>query len=199
MRISGGIMLVSVLLLASGCARTGVTMFPGEKGEAGAVAVLDPATGKDVAILDTANTRSGIGKDGKVSTKALSADDVSRRYGALLSDVPEPPKLFVLYFKEGSTDLVDESNALVPELFDEMRRRPGVDVQIVGHTDSVGDGASNDILSTKRAEQVQEMLVKMGMARDIVRATGRGEREPIEPTGDNVASLFNRRVEVFIK
>ena len=43
------------------------------------------------------------------------------------------------------------------------------------------------------------MLVAMGMMPDIVRSTGRGEREPIEPTGDNVASLFNRRVEVYIK
>jgi outer membrane protein OmpA-like peptidoglycan-associated protein len=117
----------------------------------------------------------------------------------LFAQVPEAPKLFVLYFREGSTDLIDESNALVPELFEEMKRRPGVDIQVVGHTDTVGDPALNDSLSAQRAQIVRAMLVSMGMMPDLVRASGRGEREPIEPTGDNVASVFNRRVEVYIK
>lgn len=198
MRI-GGALLIGLLVFTTGCARTGVTMFPGEKGEPGAVAVLDPKTGADVAVLDKANSRNGITGGRSVSARSVSADVLNARYGDLLSQVPEQPKLFVLYFRQGSTDLVDESNALIPELFQELRRRPGVDVQIVGHTDTVGDGAANDALSVQRAQSVAAMLVAMGMASDIVRSTGRGEREPIEPTGDNVASLFNRRVEVFVK
>ena len=195
----GGAVLVALLVLTTGCARTGVTMFPGEKGEAGAVAVLDPKTGEDIAVLDTPNSRTGVSGGRSVSMKAMSADALNAKFGDLLAQVPESPKLFVLYFREGSTDLVDESNALIPELFEEMKRRPGVDVQIVGHTDTVGDGGANDALSIKRAQSVQLMLVAMGMMPDIARSTGRGEREPIEPTGDNVASLFNRRVEVYIK
>ena len=195
----GGAVLVILLVLTTGCARTGVTMFPGEKGELGAVAVLDPETGADVAVLDTPNSRTGVNGGRSVSMKAMSADALNAKFGDLLSQVPEVPKLFVLYFREGSTELVDESNALIPELFEEMKRRPGVDVQIVGHTDTVGDGGGNDALSVKRAQAVQLMLVAMGMMPDIVRSTGRGERELIEPTGDNVASLFNRRVEVYIK
>ena len=198
MRI-GGVVLVALLVLTTGCARTGVTMFPGEKGESGAVAVLDPKTGADIAVLDTPNSRTGVSGGRSVSMKAMSADALNAKFGDLLAQVPESPKLFVLYFREGSTDLVDESNALIPELFEEMKRRAGVDVQIVGHTDTVGDGGANDALSIKRAQSVQMMLVAMGMMPDIVRSTGRGEREPIEPTGDNVASLFNRRVEVYIK
>ena len=195
----GGATLLAMLVLTTGCARTGVTMFPGEKGETGAVAVLDPATGADITVLDRPNSRNGITGGRSVSMKSVSADALNARYGDLLSQVPEQPKLFVLYFQQGSTDLVDESNALIPELFQELKRRPGVDVQIVGHTDTVGDGSANDALSVERARSVSTMLVAMGMAEDIVRSTGRGEREPIEPTGDNVASLFNRRVEVYIK
>jgi OmpA-OmpF porin, OOP family len=198
MRAGGGL-LIAIALLTSGCARTGITMFAGEKGEPGAVAVLDPATGADMALLDKPNSKTGVtnGKPGKA--RLMSAEAANRRYGSLLSEMPEPPKLFVLYFREGSTDLVDESTALVPELFQEMKRRPGADIQIVGHTDTVGDGSANDALSIQRAEIVQAMLLKMGMPQDIVRATGRGEREPLEPTGDNVASVFNRRVEVLVK
>jgi outer membrane protein OmpA-like peptidoglycan-associated protein len=196
---AGGLIISGLLLTVSGCARTGVTMFAGEKGEAGAVAVLDPVTGKDLAVLDRPNSRTGIANGKPGAAVAISSDVAKRRYGDLLGDMPEQPKLFVLYFQEGSTNLVDTSTALIPELFQEMKRRPGVDIQIVGHTDTVGDATLNDNLSIKRAQQVQAMLVAMGMSPDILRATGRGEREPLEPTGDNVASVFNRRVEVFVK
>jgi OmpA-OmpF porin, OOP family len=200
MRAGGSPLIVALLIATTGCARTGVTMFAGEHGENGAVAVLDPKTGVERGLIDRANSRAGIAAgQKKVTARALSQAEADRRYGALLADIPEAPKLFVLYFREGSTDLIDDSNALVPELFQEMKRRSGADVQIVGHTDTVGDGPANDALSVKRAEQVQAMLVAMGMAPGIVRATGRGEREPLEPTGDNVASIFNRRVEVYVK
>ncbi len=199
MKTGGSLLLIALSLAAAGCARTGVTMFAGEKGEKGSIAVLDPKTGADLAILDQANRRTGItnGKPGAAKLMTQAASD--RRFGELLSNVPEQPKLFVLYFQEGSTSLVDQSNSLIPELFQEMKRRPGVDIQIVGHTDTVGDATANDTLSVQRAKIVAEMLTKMGMAPDILRATGRGEREPLEPTGDNVASVFNRRVEVYIK
>lgn len=191
--------ILSLALATAGCATTGVSLLSNEKGETGAVAVLDPVTGQDIAVLDQPNSRSGVSGGRSVSTKVISDDQMKGRYGDLLAALPEQPRLFVLYFREGSVDLVDESNALVPELFEEMKRRPGVDVQVVGHTDTVGNPESNDALSVKRAQQVREMLIRLGMDVSIVRATGRGEREPLEPTGDEVASLFNRRVEVLVK
>jgi outer membrane protein OmpA-like peptidoglycan-associated protein len=196
--------LMALALLASGCAsRTGISLLPGEatpngNKPVGAVAFLDPETGADLGVVDTANARAGV-KGGKVAVKAMSDADMKARYGDLLAAMPEPPRLFVLYFKEGSTELVDESTQLIPDLFDEVKRRPGVDVQVVGHTDTVGEGTSNDALSVKRAEEVRARLVSMGLAPDLVRATGRGERELVEPTPDEVASLFNRRVEVLVK
>ncbi len=196
--------LIALALLASGCAsRTGISLLPGEhtaKGDkpVGALAVLDPVTGEDLAVLDAANATAGIsGKS--VKRKDMSAEAMQAKYGDLLASMPEPPRLFVLYFKEGSTELVDESTQLIPDLFDEVKRRSGVDVQVVGHTDTVGDGAANDALSVKRAEQVAERLVGMGLDSSLVRASGRGERELVEPTADDVASIFNRRVEVLVK
>lgn len=196
--------LLALALMASGCAsRTGITLLPGEatsKGEkpVGALAVLDPVTGQDLAVLDAAN--SGAGVAGRsVKARTMSADSVAAKYGDLLAAMPEPPRLFVLYFKEGSTDLVDESNQLIPDLFEEVKRRPGVDVQVVGHTDTVGDGGSNDTLSQRRAEEVRQRLITMGLEGGLVRASGRGERELVEPTPDEVASIFNRRVEVLVK
>lgn len=198
------LLIISAALAIAGCARTSLSMFPGEKNAAGgsnptgAVAVLDPVTGEDVSLVNQANSRSALGKR-KVSTKTLSATQMNARFGALLSSMPEQPKLFILYFKQGSTELVDESGALLPDLFSEVKRRPGVDVQIVGHTDSVGEAGLNDSLSVKRAQEVKALLATLGLPSEIVRATGRGEREQRETTADGVPSELNRRVEVYVK
>ena len=193
------------LLALTGCAQTGVSLLPGEidpltgkQNPTGGVAVLDPDSGSDVAVIDQANSRSGVRKR-HVSVKAMSAEKLDARYGALLATLPQPPRLFILYFKEGTTDLVDESNALLPDLFAEVKTRPGVDIQIVGHTDTVGQEADNDSLSIQRAGEVKVMLAKLGLDGEIIRATGRGERELRDPTGDEAPSALNRRVEVYVK
>ena len=197
-------LLFLTALIVTGCARTNVSMFPGEANgvggvnPTGAVAFLDPETGADIAVVDQANSRSAGGKR-RVSTKALTPAQMQKRYGVLLAMVPEPPRLFILYFKQGSTELVDESGALIPDLFSEVRRRPGVDVQIVGHTDTTGAEGLNDSLSVKRAEEVKSLLATMGLDATITRATGRGERDLREPTADEVSSELNRRVEVYVK
>lgn len=193
------------LLALTGCAATGVSLLPGEinpqtgqQNPTGGVAVLDPETGADVAVIDQANSRSGVRKR-HVSMKAVSPDKLDARYGALLATLPQPPRLFILYFKEGTTDLVEESNALLPDLFAEVKARPGVDIQIVGHTDTVGQEADNDTLSIKRAGEVKAMMAKLGLDGEIIRATGRGERELRQGTPDETPSALNRRVEVYVK
>ncbi|MFM9851907.1 MAG: OmpA family protein [Sphingomonadaceae bacterium] len=197
-------LIIIAALLITGCASTRLSMFPGEKNAAGgvnptgAVAVLDPETGEDMAIIDQANSRSGLGKR-KVVTKTLTPEQLNSRYGALLASIPEPPKLFILYFKQGTSDLVDESGLLLPDIFAEVKRRPGVDVQIVGHTDTTGAEGLNDTLSIKRAEEVKAMLAARGLDATVVRATGRGERELREPTADETPSELNRRVEIYVK
>ncbi len=196
--------LAFALLVLTGCAATGVSMLPGEIGadgkqrDTGAVAVLDPETGADVAVLDQANSKSGV-RQRHVSMKAMTPEKLNARYGALLATLPQPPRLFILYFKEGTTDLVDESSALLPDLFAEVKTRPGADIQIVGHTDTVGQEADNDQLSIKRASEVKVMLAQMGLDGEIIRATGRGERELRDQTPDETASALNRRVEVYVK
>jgi outer membrane protein OmpA-like peptidoglycan-associated protein len=194
-------LLVSAL---AGCASTGVSLLPGEIGadgkqkETGAVAVLDPQNGTDMAVLDQANSRTGVNKR-RVVMKSVAPEKLNARYGALLATLPQPPRLFILYFKEGTADLVDESSALLPDLFAEVKTRPGVDIQIVGHTDTLGQEADNDQLSIKRASEVKVMLAQMGLNGDVIRATGRGERELRDQTPDETTSALNRRVEVYVK
>lgn len=72
-------------------------------------------------------------------------------------------------------------------------------VHVVGHTDSVGSDASNQSLSERRAHSVIDYLGSAGVARDRLRAEGRGETEPRATNATEAGRQLNRRVEVFVK
>ena len=80
-----------------------------------------------------------------------------------------------------------------------LRQYPNSTVQVIGHTDSVGSDAANDLLSRQRAEVVRTAFAARGLAADKVVTVGRGKRELAVPTGDGVAEPRNRRVEILVR
>lgn len=177
-------------LALAGCASDKVALLADEGGGVGKVAVLDPASDAERGQLTVANTQAGLG--GTVRPHPLTTN-----YDALLAAMPAAPKVFDLYFVEGTTQLTPESQ---PTL-DELRKivTPTTDVQITGHTDTTGDAASNDQLSLDRAIQVRAALVAQGLPVANAKVTGRGERDLRVPTGQGVSEPANRRVEVIIR
>ncbi|MBV9994267.1 MAG: OmpA family protein [Caulobacteraceae bacterium] len=177
----------------AGCAGPQVALLDGEGGApAGAVAVLDPATGAERGQLAEANTEARLRGGGGVRARPLKAD-----YGALLAAMPAPPQVFTLYFVEGTTELAPDS---LPTL-EALRRAigPTSEVQITGHTDTTGDPASNDRLSLDRAVEVRSALVADGLPVGSAKVTGRGQRELKVKTGPGVSEPANRRVEVIVR
>lgn len=69
-------------------------------------------------------------------------------------------------------------------------------VNIVGHTDSVGAESYNQALSERRAEAVKQFLIGRGIDAGIIRATGKGESEPVADNGTEDGRGQNRRVEI---
>lgn len=193
---------VAIFLLAGCAGRTGVSLLPGEidalgaQNPTGAVVVLDPGSGTDIRVIDQANSQSGI-RGGNVSVKAVSVAALEAKYGDLLAALPSQPKSFTLYFQQGSTELVDPS--VIDAVLAEIKSRTGADIQIVGHTDTTGEGPLNDTVSEKRAEAVKALLIARGVDPAIARASGRGERELRIKTEDNVENAENRRVEVIVR
>jgi outer membrane protein OmpA-like peptidoglycan-associated protein len=204
--------IIAAALALTGCAGTKVSLYDGEEScfdtatqktvrcPTGSVAVLNDETGGDIALIDQAFSR-GSAKATRASVKNVKPDTLTRKYGRLFEDMPKPPLKIILYFKN-DTDLVDDSRSLITSLFDEIKARPGADVEIIGHTDSLGEGDLNDRLSRDRAILVQSLLAGEGLDSKVVAvvAGGRGEREPINNVGmDETFSPLNRRVEVFVK
>lgn len=72
-----------------------------------------------------------------------------------------------------------------------------IKLYIVGHTDTVGDAASNRTLSLRRAEAIARYFRKKGVTIPIL-YTGFGEERPLVPTPDETDEPRNRRAEYII-
>jgi len=69
--------------------------------------------------------------------------------------------------------------------------------RIEGHTDTVGDAASNQALSERRAAAVRTFLMqRFNVDAARLTAVGMGESQPLVQTGDEVAQPRNRRVQI---
>jgi OmpA-OmpF porin, OOP family len=176
--------------------KTLVVLLPDGNSPNGAMAV---GQGSTITVLDTPLTAAKVGSDGRVEKVNITQEEVEREFSEALAAIPLEPVSFTLYFEEGSTSVLSISKDTLQKIFEEVAKRQASEVQITGHTDTVGDAADNDKLSTQRAEAIKEMLISKGLKSNFIRAVGRGERELLVSTPDNTNEPKNRRVEVLIR
>lgn len=102
-------------------------------------------------------------------------------------------------FDTGSALLRGDLRDDLVALADNLNAFPDTTVDIIGHTDNVGDAGSNQRLSTRRAEAVYEVLLNAGVDGARMRAIGRGESEPKASNLSAEGRAANRRVEIIIR
>jgi outer membrane protein OmpA-like peptidoglycan-associated protein len=189
---------ISSAVALAGCSHSSMVLLPDEDGGHGEITIRKADGSGAGTIVNEPNTRATL--DGAQPTvHPLGAKGLKPEEAALVSALPPPPKSFTLYFLEGTTEMTAASVPVLDQLRAEIARRPGAEVQVTGHTDTVGSDDDNDKLSLKRAEEIRDLLASKGFDRSIMTAVGRGERELKLPTGDNVSSPINRRVEVIVR
>lgn len=71
-----------------------------------------------------------------------------------------------------------------------------VNIEVAGHTDSMGSDAYNMKLSRQRAEAVRNFLISRGVAADRLTAKGYGESQPVADNATEEGRFKNRRVEL---
>lgn len=169
-----------------------VTVLPSADGHIGTV-VVQRGDERQVLNQPYATTRNG------EAVAVLSPDEVKKEFGATLQALPARPTIFLLYFVTGTDELTEESKGDLQRILDELKQRPVPDVYVIGHTDTVGELKGNDQLSAQRAETVKSFLVGIGIPAERIETAGRGKREPIVPTGDNIDEPKNRRVEINVR
>lgn len=120
-------------------------------------------------------------------------------FGAALVAMPAEPYYARLYFILDKDQLTADSKAEAEQIYQQITGRQNVEIIIVGHTDTAASSAYNDALSLRRAEKVRQNLIDAGVAADIIRASGMGERDLLIETPDNTPQPENRRVEINVR
>jgi len=189
------IALAGALLVACAGPKETVVLLPSPSGQDTALTVTQ---GSHQVLLAQPYAGARVGRNA-VEAYPSNAQEVQARYGSALAAQPLPPARFTLFFVEGKDEFTDESKKIVDSVFAEIAKRPVPDVIVIGHTDTVGNDASNDALSRQRAEVVRAAFVARGLAADKVVTIGRGKREPAVATGDGVSEARNRRVEILVR
>lgn len=101
-------------------------------------------------------------------------------------------------FATGSSELQRGSQDNLSRLADFLNQHPERRALIEGHTDSVGNAASNQRLSLSRADSVRAYLTQRGISPSRLSASGMGQDRPIASNDSAQGRQQNRRVEVII-
>lgn len=124
--------------------------------------------------------------------------------GPLLSAEPEeavglergkygdPNALVTVSFGFARPDLSPGARGMLDAFAAQMDQ--GVQYEIGGHTDSVGDTAYNQWLSEQRAASVRQYLVNQGVSGEQLALVGYGETQPVDTNKTREGRQHNRRV-----
>ena len=98
-------------------------------------------------------------------------------------------------FEFGSADLVDAARDILERAASLVCFVPFVRFEIAGHTDDVGDDASNQVLSEARANAVGSYLVDSCLPPEQLVVVGYGESQPKADNSTEEGRAQNRRIE----
>jgi len=103
-----------------------------------------------------------------------------------------------VYFEYNQATLVQESHRELDNLVEVMLENKGMQIEIAGHTDSIGGASYNQNLSQQRADAVANYLVSKKIDKTRIVSKGYGESKPIDTNETEEGRARNRRVEFVI-
>lgn len=175
--------------------RERITLLPGPDGKVGKVIV----TSNDKAVtLDTAYATAEV--QGSKLTKTEAEEAAAReRIAVAHAALPPRPRKYVVYYLLDQTALTAPSRHDLDAIKADLANFPAPEVVITGHADRLGTVAYNDALSLRRARQMRDVLVSLGIPAEHITVVARGEREPAVATPNNLSEPKNRRVEIKVR
>lgn len=101
-----------------------------------------------------------------------------------------------ILFDTGKATIKPESKALLDEVVALLKKDGALKLNVVGHTDNVGDKKANLELSKQRAASVMRALVAGGVDAKRLKSDGKGDAEPVSDNRTEDGRAKNRRVEL---
>lgn len=173
---------------------TKVADFPGKytstEGESTLIAgggALNMQNQANKVVMDLKTRTEGLGFG--VGMKGLTIK--------LQKPITDAPRVYVLEFGFNKHWVNEESRNKLAQVIDGWKCRH-VNIELIGHTDTVGKEDNNMELSEKRAKSVRNYLVGAGFVRGRITTRAAGQKEPLLQTGEGVRERANRAVVVIV-
>jgi outer membrane protein OmpA-like peptidoglycan-associated protein len=173
---------------------------------AGAGAVIGGVIGNQ-----SGNTGRGAAIGGAVGAAvgAIIGDQMDRQAAELKKDLPDAVVVrdgdgiqvtfaSAILFGFDSTNLAAAAKPDLNDLATSMNKNTNTELQIIGHTDSVGSDSYNQRLSENRAKAVANYLASQGVSSSRMATLGKGESEPVADNSSDAGRAQNRRVQILI-
>ena len=103
-----------------------------------------------------------------------------------------------ILFDFDKADLSTEAKSNLTNLVTVLNEYPDTDIEVQGHTDSIGSDSYNMQLSKKRADAVSNYLLTKGIKSSRISIKAYGETAPKYQNATETGRTNNRRVE-FVK
>lgn len=126
----------------------------------------------------------------RASTIAVSAAELAGQIKA------DGYATLYMEFDTGRSELKGDGPAMVDEISKLLKQQPALRLSVEGHTDNVGDAASNRQLSLARAQAVVVALRAKGVEAKRLAVKGHGPDIPIADNRKEAGRAKNRRVEL---
>ncbi|RYD72434.1 MAG: hypothetical protein EOP55_18830, partial [Sphingobacteriales bacterium] len=166
----------------------------------------DPETGQFLAVMP-------IGSDYLFNVNAEGYLFYSENFALKPEDINKPYQIEVyiekikqggnvtlrnIFFDTDKYNLLPQSIRELDLLIDFLNQNETVNIEIQGHTDSMGDAKLNQKLSLNRANAVYEYLVKNGIGGNRLTFKGFGASTPVANNNTEAGRKSNRRTSFVI-
>jgi len=120
------------------------------------------------------------------------------KQAAYVAPAPAPvaPRNYLVFFDFNKSDLTADAKGIVDKAAANAQSSHITQLEVTGHTDTVGSDAYNMRLSRRRAESVSAELQAQGVPASEIAIFAKGKRDLLVPTADGVREPQNRRVQI---
>lgn len=189
---------VTVLLSGCGAQKSVIVLLPEDGTVSGEVAVVN-AQGSQVLNQSWQSVEIAGSQGLPARPVVLDETTVQGVFGRVMSVMPLQPVRYLLYYKQGSTELRPDSQLLLPAIIKAIKERHPAQLSVVGHTDTMGTADFNYQLGLLRARTLSELLVSLGAAPVHIETISHGKTDLLVKTPDQTPEPRNRCAEVTIR
>ncbi len=127
----------------------------------------------------------------------VSMSNITTKHGTLNNNTINNNKIssHILRFDFNKTTILSLSTPKEATLRNFLQRCPD-DIQVVGHTCNLGSVSDNQAIGRIRAEEVKDLLVKIGFSAERIQVLSGGQNEPVASNSTLAGRTLNRRVVV---